>query len=263
METYLITWGFKDIFIIVWLALIGAILGSFLGCMGYRIPNKIKTTYPSSFCASCKKPLKWFMNVPILSYIIQRGRCLYCGDKIGPIYFICELLGFVLFPLSYILYGYSINFFISIILTGMLIVTIVSDFKYFYISDRVLVISSILLLITFYVLMDHYDLMVRVVAAVILFLVMEGLKIMGNAMFNRESLGDGDIKLMAVIGLALGILYSFVALFLGSVIGLICSLITIKKNKDGIIPFGPYLIMGALIANYLFVVIDEAFSGLF
>ena len=65
-----------EIIITIWLALIGAIMGSFLGCMGYRIPNKIKTTYPSSFCSSCKKPLKWFMNVPILSYIIQRGRCL-------------------------------------------------------------------------------------------------------------------------------------------------------------------------------------------
>ena len=68
-----------EIIITIWLALIGAIMGSFLGCMGYRIPNKIKTTYPSSFCSSCKKPLKWFMNIPIFSYLVQKGKCAYCG----------------------------------------------------------------------------------------------------------------------------------------------------------------------------------------
>ena len=50
-------------------------MGSFLGCMGYRIPNKIKTTYPSSFCSSCKKPLKWYMNIPLLSFILLKGKC--------------------------------------------------------------------------------------------------------------------------------------------------------------------------------------------
>ena len=55
--------------IIIILFIIGSIFGSFLGCMGYRIPNKIKTTYPPSFCENCKERLKWYMNIPILSYI--------------------------------------------------------------------------------------------------------------------------------------------------------------------------------------------------
>ena len=144
----------------------------------------------------------------------------------------------------------------------MLIVTIVSDFKYYYISDRVLIISSILLLITFFILMDHSDLITRVVSAVILFLVMVGLKIMGNAMFNTESLGDGDIKLMAVIGLALGLVNSFIGLFFASVIGLTFSLIIIKKNKEGIIPFGPFILMGALIVVYFSSIITPYMNEL-
>ena len=131
--------------IMVWLMLLGAIMGSFLGCMGYRIPNKIKATKPSSFCSNCKNPLKWYMNIPILSYIFLKGKCYYCHEKIGFIYFLCELIGFVLFGLNYYLFGFTINFFISTIFTCMLIVTIVSDFLYYYISDRVLVISLILL----------------------------------------------------------------------------------------------------------------------
>ena len=74
--------------ITAWLMIIGAVLGSFLGCMGYRIPNKIKTTYPSSFCANCKKSLKWYMNIPIFSYIFLNGKCAYCKEKIGAIYYL-------------------------------------------------------------------------------------------------------------------------------------------------------------------------------
>jgi prepilin signal peptidase PulO-like enzyme (type II secretory pathway) len=90
----------------------------------------------------------------------------------------------------------------------------------------------------------------KLAGAAVLFLVMIGIKILGNSMFGRESLGDGDIKLMAVIALALGIFNSFIVLFFASVIALIFSLITIKKHKDGVIPFGPFLIIGSLILVY-------------
>ncbi len=251
-----------EVIICIWLGLIGAIMGSFLGCMGYRIPNKIKTTYPSSFCSSCNKPLKWYMNIPIFSYIIQKGRCVYCKEKIGIIYFICEVLGLILFPLNYILFDFDLNFFISTILTCVLITTIVSDFKYYYISDRVLIVSGLCLLVVLYIFLSTSDFLMRLVSAVILFLVMIGLKILGNSMFNKESLGDGDIKLMAVIGLALGLLNSFIGLFFAAFIGLIFSLITIKKNKEGIIPFGPFILIGALIVIYLSNIITPYINSL-
>lgn len=236
--------------ITIWLMIIGAIMGSFLGCMGYRIPNKIKTTYPSSFCSSCKKSLKWYMNIPILSYIFLGGKCYYCHKKIGFIYFLCELIGCLLFGLNYYLFNFSINFFLSTILTCVLIVTIVSDFEYYYISDRVIIISIVLLLITNYIFLSNYDFIMRIVSSVVLFLFMIGVKILGNSMFNRESLGDGDIKLMAVIALSLGIINSFIALFFAALIGLVFSLIIIRKNKEGIIPFGPFLLIGALLVIY-------------
>lgn len=239
-----------ETFITIWIMIIGAIMGSFLGCMGYRIPNKIKTTYPSSFCSSCKKPLKWYMNIPIISYIIQGGKCAYCKKKIGFIYLLCELLGFFLFGLNYYLYKFTLNFFISTILVCVLIVTIVSDFKYYYISDRVIIISYILLLIVKFIFMPYKEVLFDIGASVILFLIMIGIKILGNNMFNRESLGDGDIKLMAVLSLSLGLINSFIALFFASILGLIFSLIFIKKNKEGLIPFGPFLIIGSLLVVY-------------
>ena len=220
----------------------GAIFGSFLGCMGYRIPNKIKTTYPSSFCSSCNKSLKWYMNIPIISYLYLKGKCAYCKKKIGFIYFLCEVLGMILFL------G---NYFLLIILSCALIVTIVSDFLYYYISDRVLVFSYASILV---VLLCYYpieEVLVNIAASVIIFLVMIGIKLIGNNLFKRESLGDGDIKLMAVIGLTMGFLNSFVSLFVSSVIALIYSFIIISRNKDGMIPFGPFIIMGTMIVLYL------------
>ncbi len=252
-----------EIIIYLWLAALGAIFGSFLGCMGYRIPNKIKTTYPSSFCSNCKKPLKWYMNIPVFSYIFLHGKCAYCKSKIGFIYFICELIGLISFPLNFYLFGISYEFFVSTILVCVLIVTIVSDFLYFYISDRFLIISGLLITICLYFYEGPTEMLYRIAAAAVLFLVMIGIKILGNSMFGRESLGDGDIKLMAVIGLSVGILNSFITLFFASVIALIFSLITLSKHKDGVIPFGPFLLMGALILVYFSSIITPYVTELF
>ena len=246
-----------------WLFIFGAIFGSFLGCMGYRIPNKIKTTYPSSFCSSCKKPLKWYMNIPIFSYIFLHGKCAYCKDKIGFIYFFCELLGCILFPINYYLFKFDMNFFLATIFDCVLIVTMVSDFLFYYISDRVLIISGLLILIVEYAFIGPTEMLYKLAGAFVLFLVMIGIKFLGNSMFGRESLGDGDIKLMAIIGLALGIFNSFVSLFFASVLALIFSLITLSRHKDGIIPFGPFLLLGAMILIYFGSVITPFITEFF
>lgn len=72
--------------IMILMTVLGAVMGSFLGCMGYRIPNKVKATSPRSFCNDCGKTLKWYMNIPILSYIFLKGRCAYCHKPINFIY---------------------------------------------------------------------------------------------------------------------------------------------------------------------------------
>ncbi len=225
-------------------------MGSFLGCMGYRIPNKIKTTYPSSFCADCGKTLKWYMNIPIISYIFLKGKCAYCGKPINFIYPFVEITGALLFLCNYLLFDFTANFFVATIISCMLLVTIVSDFMYYYISDRVLLIGSFALLAVNYYFFDLNDVFYNIISAVIIFAVMYFIKICGNITFKKESLGDGDIKLMGVIALGLGIVNSFVTLFIGSLVGLIFSIISIKKNKEGIIPFGPFLLIGAMITIY-------------
>ncbi len=239
-----------EIFTYVYLTVLGAIMGSFLGCMGYRIPNKIKTTYPSSFCNECKKPLKWYMNIPIISYIILGGKCAYCHKPINFIYPFVEIVCATLFLCNYIMFGFSMNFFISTIITCALMVTVVSDFLYFYISDRVLMLSGIGIIITL-LCFENLDVVFKhIVSSAIVFILMYLIKLLGNAIFKKESLGDGDIKLMGIVGLALGLMNSAISLFIASITGLVFSLIISRKNKEGIIPFGPFLLIGALITLY-------------
>lgn len=239
-----------EIFTYVYLTVLGAIMGSFLGCMGYRIPNKIKTTYPNSFCNECKKPLKWYMNIPIISYIVLGGKCAYCHKPINFIYPFVEIACATLFLCNYIMFGFSMNFFISTIITCALMVTVVSDFLYFYISDRVLILSGIGIIITL-LCFENLDVVFKhIVSSAIVFILMYLIKLLGNAIFKKESLGDGDIKLMGIVGLALGLMNSAISLFIASITGLVFSLIISRKNKEGIIPFGPFLLIGALITLY-------------
>lgn len=251
-----------EIITIIFITVLGALMGSFLGCMGYRIPNKIKTTYPPSHCHYCKKKLKWYMNIPIISYILLKGKCAYCKEPIDFIYPFVEIAGSLLFLCNYLMFGFTINFFISTIITCMLLVTIVSDFLYYYISDRVLVIGSLAVLAVNYYFLSINEVFNSIICAVIIFAIMYFIKICGNIIFKKESLGDGDIKLMGVISLSIGLVNSFVTLFFGSIIGLIYSFMTSRKNKEGIIPFGPFLLIGALITIYFSDLITPFISSL-
>lgn len=234
--------------IIILLFILGSILGSFYGCMGYRIPNKISTIKPSSYCPNCKKPLKWYMNIPLFSYIFLKGKCYYCKEKIGISYFLIELFTGISFSLSYLVFGFQKEFFILIILISVLSVTLISDIKYYYISDRVIIISVIsIILVNFIFLKDNYNFINSLINASIIFIVMLLIKICGDKIFKKESLGGGDIKLMLITGFSLSNLINILlSLFIASVIGLIFSLICNKKTK-GIIPFGPFLIIGNII----------------
>lgn len=84
-----------------------------------------------------------------------------------------------------------------------------------------------------------------------MFVIMYTIKMCGNIIFRKESLGDGDIKLMGVLGISIGLFNSFIALFLASIIALIYSLITMKRNRENLVPYGPFLILGALLVVYL------------
>lgn len=239
------------IFIIV----LGLLMGSFYACMGYRIPNKISTIKGRSFCPKCKKSLKWYMNIPVFSYIFLGGKCAYCKKKISLVYPAIEITSAFLYFLAFELYlntapVHYLNFFLSIILTSAFLITIVSDFMYYYISDRV-VLSIIVFALAFkYILLGFNETLYSILTGVFLFLLMLLIKYMGDKIFKKESLGGGDIKLMGAVGCIIGLIPSLFTLFIASILGLIFALFAKSDNKNGIIPFGPFLLLAALLCLY-------------
>lgn len=235
--------------------LIGLAMGSFFACAGYRIPNKISIVKGRSFCPECKKQLKWYMNIPVFSYIFLGGKCAYCKKKISIIYPFIEIVTALLYFLSFELYINTppisyLNFVISIVLASALMITIVSDFRYYYISDRVIFSSIAIALIIKYIYSGFTVTFYSLLSGIGMLLVFLFVKFLGDRIFKKESLGGGDIKLVALIGISLGFVPSLISIFLASIFGLIFSLLSKSDDKNGIVPFGPFLLIGALICFY-------------
>lgn len=235
-----------QILIVIFIGILGAILGSFYACMGYRIPNKISLTKPNSYCENCKKEIKWYMNIPVFSYLFLHGKCAYCKSKIDSLSFIVEILTSFLFIVFYLKYGFTVTFFISLVLISVLGVTMASDFRYYYVSDRVVILGLISLIILVYFEKDF--MLYKIISGIVMFLLMFLIKIIGDKSFKRESLGGGDIKLLGIIGLALGFYPTLISLIISCSMTLLYYFLSKQDEKE--IPFGPFLLIGALLVLY-------------
>lgn len=242
---------------LIYLFIVGLVMGSFYTVIGLRVPLNESIIIPRSHCDNCKKVLKWYELLPIISWVTQLGRCRNCHSKIPVFYPIIELLTGFLFALSYRLYGISYEFFAMLVISSLLIIIFVSDFKYLVILDVPLFISCILILGLKYFYFGFSTLLASLISGVVLFLFMFFIKLIGDKVFKRESLGGGDIKLAIFFGFALGIRLSFMSLVLGSFLAFPYALYFVVKNKEKEIPFGPFLMVGMLIIFLLQTLITD------
>lgn len=236
-----------EIYYMIVTFIFGAVLGSFYNVVGYRIPKGESLITPSSHCTKCNHKLGASELVPIFSWIFLGGKCKNCKEKISCFYPVFELSSGILFALSYHLFGFSIQFLISITFISMLLIIIISDYQTMIIPDEVLISSSIILLIEFMIKDGEISILGHLLDGFVSFLLMFLLKKIGDFLFKKESMGGGDLKLMAVIGMVLGWKVTLICIFLASFIGLPISLIILFKNKTDIIPFGPFLSVSAII----------------
>lgn len=233
----------------------GIILGSFYNVVGYRLPRGESLLFPSSHCPNCNKRLSSLELIPIFSFLLQKGKCKNCGLKISLFYPFFEFMTGLLFMVSYLIFGININLLIALTFVSMSLIIIISDYKYFIINDEVLIVSIILFLIEIYLLRGTNGLIYSLIDGLIAFTSMYLLKKLGDFLFKKESMGGGDIKLLFVFGIVLGWEMAILSIFVASFLGLPISLIVLnKKNKEHIIPFGPFLVIGALLI--LFFKID-------
>lgn len=240
----------------------GLVFGSFYNVVGYRLPKKESLAFPSSHCTVCNHKLGSLELIPVFSFIFLGGKCKNCKTKISWYYTVFELLTGILFMLSYLFFGFTPKCFMSIVLVSILIITIISDYKYFIIPDEIIIVGVILIGIASFLqggfITSNFNIMLALKEfgltmgyGFLSFAFMFLLKLLGDFLFKKESMGGGDIKLMFVIGMALGFPLSIISVFLASFIALPIALVITYKNSNHEVPFGPFLSVATLILFFL------------
>ncbi|PLS16862.1 prepilin peptidase [Bacillus sp. M6-12] len=227
--------------------IIGLTLGSFYNVVGLSVPIKQSFTNRRSACPTCKKTLSPFELIPVLSYVIQRGKCRGCKSRISPLYPLIELTTGLLFAAAPLVLGWTSELFIAWALISLFMIITVSDIAYMLIPDKILLFFTavFLCLRIWQPLTPWFDSILGAAAGFLLLLLI--------AVVSKGGMGGGDIKLFAVLGLLLGmksVLLSFMfSTFFGAVFGIVGLLIGAVERKKPI-PFGPFIAMGTLAAYF-------------
>lgn len=234
----------------------GSVMGSFLNVLAVRLSNNESILWPGSHCHNCNHRLRWYELIPVVSYLIQKGRSRCCHTIIPISYLIIEIVTGVLYMVSYHSFGFSYDFIISLIFISSLIVIIVSDIEYMIILDEIIAISSILIILLELVFYGLDYTVYKILAGIFAFITMYVIKLIGDRLFKRESMGGGDIKLMFLFGIVLGYPLAICDIFLATFIAFPVAIFILFSRRDNLIPFGPFLAIGAILIHISKVNID-------
>lgn len=239
-------------FILICSAIFGACIGSFLNVCILRIPKEISIVFPPSTCPKCNYQIKWYDNIPVLSYIFLRGRCRSCKNKISIQYPVVEAITAFFGFYSILFFSFSINALVVFFFLCILIIISFIDLEH-KIIPNILSIPGIpiFFILSYFTFNFHIlDLILGVlIGGGSLFLV----AFLYKAVTGKDGMGFGDVKLLAMIGAFIGFKGVFFTIFASSLIGTITGLLLIAlkgKNMTYALPFGPFLTIGAII--YLF-----------
>jgi len=237
------------IFILV--ALVGLAIGSFLNVLIYRLPREKKFVFGRSCCPSCQEPIKFYDNIPVLSYLILAGKCRSCNTKISVRYPLVEILNGSAYLFFFFQYGVTFDFLIFGFLASALIVIFFVDIDFQIIPDLITLPGMVLGLAVSFLpggigIAD--SLVGLVVGGGVLYLI----AILGDWLFKKESMGGGDIKMTAMLGAFLGwqkvVLIFFAGAFIGLFVSIIMMIVSKNVRSTRVIPFGPFLATAAMIA---------------
>ncbi len=227
--------------ICIYLFIVGLFFGSFFNCLCDRLSNNQSIIHPGSHCDNCKHELTWYELIPVFSYLFQGGKCSKCKIKLSFWYPLTEIATGLLFMGSFIVYGFTLNTLLSIVVSSVFICVIISDSKYMIILDVVLIAGIILVSIIYIFQGGMAELAYRFLRGLVLFSIMLLIKVFGDITFKQESLGWGDIKFAFFVGIVLGIKLGVIHIFIGAFLALPYALYISYKNKDNVLPFGPFL----------------------
>lgn len=221
--------------------LLGSCLGSFLNVCIHRIPAKLSVVFPSSHCPHCKKNIKPWHNVPILSYLILKGKCSSCLSKISFRYPLVEIITPISLLIIYLRFGLSVEFIQYSIFSCLGIIVFFIDYAHHIIPD---ILSILIILNGFIFLLFKDNFLAYIIGGVAGFLFFFTVAYLFFLINHKEGLGGGDIKLIAGIGLNVSWLGVVFTVLTGSLLALFYALI-IKVKRGQEFSFGPFLVIGS------------------
>lgn len=227
-----------QVFTAVYVFIIGLLIGSFSNVCIYRMPRGESIVFGRSHCTGCGKPILNRDLIPVISYIILRGKCRFCKEKISVRYPAVEFFTALLYLFLFLRFGLTIELFLYAAFFPILIILSFIDFAYRIIPDKLNL--SILFIGIISMIFSHqipfYERIIGFFAASVPLLILYVL--------SNGGMGEGDIKLMAFCGLVLGYKLILLSLFLASLAGSVYGLASIRNKKEALksaIPFGPFL----------------------
>tara|TARA_Y100001978_G_scaffold191281_1_gene195234 strand:+ start:260 stop:1081 length:822 start_codon:yes stop_codon:yes gene_type:complete len=245
--------------------IIGSCIGSFLNVVIYRFQQNISIVSPRSFCPECDTKLTWRENIPLISYLIQGGKCIHCTQSISIRYPLIEFITGILFVIfinsSPSFYISSSNLFLNLLFNwlflSLLICIALIDIDSFWIPQGLInfgffsgIFGFIFIAIFDNKYIDFYLVFKALITSVMAFFIFESLRSLAKYIFKKDAIGRGDSKLVAMLALwlgpfgtvfAVGISYVFAAIF--CLVGLSINLVRYGQ----VIPFAPFLSLGGLI----------------
>ena len=231
----------------------GAVVGSFLNVCIYRMPLDQSVVSPGSRCVGCGTAIRWYDNIPVISWLLLRGRCRFCQAPFSFRYPLVELITAVLSLLLFMKYGLSPSYGVMFLFCAALIVITFIDFDHQIIPDELSLPGIVLGFLSSFFLPEPgwiSSLLGAVAGWGSLALIFYGYL----WLTGREGMGGGDAKLLAMMGAFLGLQAIPFIIFASSLVGSVAGLSIMavqRKDRHLAIPFGPYLALGALL--YIFV----------
>ena len=233
----------------VFLLFFGLAVGSFLNVCIYRLPRRESLNWPASHCASCDRPLAWYENIPLASWLALRGRCRTCRAPISAIYPVVEAITGAVFVSGYLIYGWTPLLAVRLLFACAMIVLFVIDLQHRILPNVITLPGIVLGFALSFVLPPGW------LASLIGLLAGGGILFAIGESYYRlrgiEGLGMGDVKMLAMIGAFLGWKLMLVTLVLASFAGSFVGVGLMVTGRGGMkfaLPFGTFLAVGALVA---------------
>ena len=245
--------------------LLGAAIGSFMNVCVHRLPHGESVVRPRSHCPSCGSDIPARDNIPILSWLLLRGRCRGCGERISLRYPLVELVSIGIWVGMALAYGPTLHALSGAVFFTLLLAIAITDARHYVIPDELSIgglASGLALAVVTELTTGMPTIVSSVVGAALGFLLLLGVGLVGDWVFKKPAMGGGDMKMMAMIGAYLGPLGAILTIFLGALAGsLIFGPISLKTGK--MVPFGVFLALGAAATFLLGDALIDWYRGTF